>query len=334
MRMQRISQAMLVSAAAILVAGAADGQIKRYGVWQGSDAQKGNPHSLTLKELHREPIACITIDPPAANRGVFNNQSWPNDTIPYAFSGNTTQANRDAMLAAMGELTRVSQVKFIEQSNETDYIFIQNSATSNSSFVGRIGGAQTINIFNWNFEFIMVHELMHAIGVFHEQSAFDRDLFVTIQFANIIPSALHNFNIAPNANTTEFYDYSSLMHYGTYDFSIDPGVLPTILTVDPNGQSSIGQTEFISGSDEEGLQTMHGPVISTQWVDPTFAGILPIGLFESPWQFIQSAVAFSAGNGSRIVNRSEGTDFDSASPGSPLVINTHVTIDGATLVIR
>ncbi|MBN4082739.1 M12 family metallopeptidase [Phycisphaeraceae bacterium AH-315-B13] len=332
--MQRISQAVLVSAAAILVAGTADGQIKRDGVWQGSDAQKGNPHNLTQKELHREPVACITIDPPAANRGVFNNQSWSNDTIPYAFSGNTTQANRDAMLAAMGELTRVSQVKFIERTNETDYIFIQNSATSNSSFIGRIGGAQTINIFNWNFEFIMVHELMHAIGVHHEQSAVNRDIFVTVQFANIIPSALHNFNIAPNANTTADYDFSSVMHYGTYDFSIDPGVLPTILTVNPFFQVFIGQTSFISGGDEEGLQTMHGPVIPTQWVDPTFTGIFTFGLFEAPWRGLLSAVAVSEGNGSRIVNRSEGTDFDSASPGTPLVINTHVTIDGATLVIR
>lgn len=32
-----------------------------------------------------------------------------------------------------------------------------------------------------------IHELLHALGIFHEQSRADRDKFVKINFENVIP---------------------------------------------------------------------------------------------------------------------------------------------------
>jgi hypothetical protein len=68
--------------------------------------------------------------------------------------------------------------------------------------VGKFGGAQILSLQPpddsgpncLGNEGRALHELMHALGIFHEQSRADRDDFVTINIDNIIPrkSALNN----------------------------------------------------------------------------------------------------------------------------------------------
>lgn len=305
-------------------------QVMRDGVWQGGDAQKGNPHELEHDVLHRIPASCTATLGPQA-RGVFENASWPNNVIPFVFSSNVSASEAVAMAAAMGELTRVADIKFIQRTTETDYVFIQDS-NENSSQVGMVGGAQVINMYNWNFEFIMVHELMHAIGVWHEQSAHDRDQFVTVLTQNIEPEYLHNFDIEASANTTPSYDYDSVMNYGTFAFSITPGFLPTIITTNPEAQSDIGQREYISDKDEVGFEMMLGDAHPTQWLLVGSPG-LQFGIFELPWGSVEQAVN-SAASGDRIFTIAPGTDNVSASPGSPLVIDEFVIFEGAALTIQ
>lgn len=74
------------------------------------------------------------------------------------------------------------------------------------SYVGRYGGAQIVSLQApddkgpncLGSEGRAMHELLHALGLFHEQSRADRDKFVKIHLDNVV--AGDNFEVELFAN--------------------------------------------------------------------------------------------------------------------------------------
>ncbi|CAN7979774.1 unnamed protein product, partial [Ixodes pacificus] len=93
------------------------------------------------------------------------------------------------------------------------------------SEVGMSGLRQLVSL---NFEVCatygtIVHELLHVLGLWHEQSRADRDRYVRVVWNNVVPRFKANFmktNRVPYLN--EDYDYESIMHYFFNAFSKDP----------------------------------------------------------------------------------------------------------------
>ena len=71
------------------------------------------------------------------------------------------------------------------------------------------------------FLYRILHELMHAVGFWHEQSRPDRDQYVKILTHNIIEKEKDNFHKYrfSESNFVGYYDYCSIMHYELDAFS-------------------------------------------------------------------------------------------------------------------
>lgn len=223
-------------------------------------------------EVHQgDHWTCTVLKTEDQLRGVHATNLWLDNTVYYAFHANTSPSNQADALAAMALIEGVSSVTFVARTTEPDYV-VFTDAGGNNSFIGRIGGPQTINIFNWSTHFIIVHEIMHTMGIFHEQSRPDRNTYVQINSANICQNCCGggpcdgNFDIEAGASTVGPYDFESVMHYGQCFFSTcanclaNPGACRTITVLPPNDtawQNTIGQVNHFSAGDILTIQTMY-----------------------------------------------------------------------------
>ncbi len=214
----------------------------------------------------------------AFGESAWTANSWVLGVVPYTFNANVSAANQALTLNAMNEISAVCGVVFIPRSSQPDWV-VFTASTVNNSLVGRAGGAQTINITSWGSKFIIVHEIMHALGFLHEQSRPDRDNFVTINFGNISTSActgsncggngssscVCNFNIVNGATTATAYDFLSIMHYGRSAFTSNGADTITCKPAFANFQNDsaanpgIGNRSFMSLGDASGLRQRYGP---------------------------------------------------------------------------
>jgi hypothetical protein len=193
---------------------------------------------------------------PSRSRGNHATNLWPQGVVPYLFNPNVSPENQQRALNAMAEIEAVCGVHFIERSTERDYVVIRDSS-SNSSAIGRQGGVQTIQIYNWNRRFIICHELMHAAGVYHEHQRPDRDSSVQVNWQNVEPGKEHNFEHRAGANAHGEYDFDSVMHYGQYSFSDNGQPTLTVLPPYEHWQGLIGQRNYLSAGDGAVLAALY-----------------------------------------------------------------------------
>uniref|UniRef100_A0A670Z1M6 Metalloendopeptidase n=1 Tax=Pseudonaja textilis TaxID=8673 RepID=A0A670Z1M6_PSETE len=180
---------------------------------------------------------------------------WPDGVIPYVITGNFSGIQRAIFRQAMRHWEKYTCVTFLERSDEDSYIVFTYRPCGCCSYVGRRGGGpQAISIGKNCDKFgIVVHELGHVIGFWHEHTRPDRDAHVSIFRENIQPGQEYNFlKMEPEEveSLGETYDFDSIMHYARNTFS--KGIfLDTILPkYNVNGmQPSIGQRTRLSKGD-------------------------------------------------------------------------------------
>ncbi|GAB0185398.1 meprin A subunit alpha [Grus japonensis] len=138
------------------------------------------------------------------------------------------------------------------------------------SMVGDLQTGQTLSIGErCDYRAIVEHEILHALGFYHEQSRMDRDDYVTIWWDQIITDKEHNFLKYDDSFITDLntpYDYESLMHYAPFSFNKNESI-PTITAKIPEFDNIIGQRLDFSAIDLERLNRMYNCTSTHTFLD-------------------------------------------------------------------
>lgn len=207
-------------------------------------------NETTITEINKEDDILKTPNNIQSSAIKFEQYLWTSP-VPYVLEQSLDMNARGVIMRALDQFRVKTCIDFTPRTSEVYYLFIRKLGGC-YSYIGRsMANGQDLSIGQYCDHIAIVeHEFMHALGFYHEQSRYDRDDYVTINFDNILEGREHNFDKASETFTTTngvSYDYWSVMHYGPYAFSNGNGT--TIDTTNPEFQSIIGQRLEMSPSD-------------------------------------------------------------------------------------
>lgn len=135
---------------------------------------------------------------------------WPDGIVPVVIEDVFSEDYKLVILSAMDYIMNVSCIKFdLEPHDPKNYVLITKGNGCSSQVGNANSGAQAMKIHSRCKKGNVIHELLHSLGFLHMHTATQRDDFVKINFNNIEPAALKNFDkyIAHVSMFNTQYDY-------------------------------------------------------------------------------------------------------------------------------
>ncbi|XP_037035353.1 zinc metalloproteinase nas-4-like [Bradysia coprophila] len=173
----------------------------------------------------RKYFETFVIEPQQSSRNAISLEQfkWPNGIVHYIFDSSYNESDRNSVLTAMDLIVQKTCVKFVEKTpNQVEHIrFLKSQNGECGSNVGyRPNQVKPLDV-TFSADCLglrgaVQHELLHVLGLFHEQCRPDRDDYVEILWSHIDPLFRRNFEKGGYSILTTFdlpYDYESLMHY-------------------------------------------------------------------------------------------------------------------------
>jgi hypothetical protein len=225
----------------------------------------------------------------------LSDRRWRQGIVPYEIDNTITSDQRAEIFKAINEwqkaTTGLLYFRYRRTPQDKNYISFTKmppgpgAQACGDSPVGMVGNGRQLIRLNLprptgcgTIQRTTMHEIGHAIGLFHEHTRDDRDQYVRIIWKNIASEpkqfcrVMYNLyrGAPPGEDLTKTYDFTSIMHYGVRSSakSCPPGQLPaTCWTIVPlPGKligfgitaEQIGTLPIISGEDLKAVERLYG----------------------------------------------------------------------------
>ena len=233
----------------------------RYAEVDGWAVVEGDIVVARVADLQRDASALGVVTSEAGKR-------WPGGTVAYTVAADLPSPER--VTQAIAHWEERTNVRFVPRTAQNAAYFPGwvhfQPGTGCSAYIGAWSeGGSPVTLDVACDVGSTIHEIGHALGMWHEQSREDRDAHVRILWENIQDGQAHNFDQhVADGEDVGAYDYGSIMHYGTHYWSKNG--LPTIEVL--SGQT-IGNRTVLSTGD----------IATARFMYPTAATLPPLASF-------------------------------------------------------
>jgi hypothetical protein len=164
--------------------------------------------------------------PAQLEQGLFKQGSsltsnlWPRGVVPYTIASSVTTPAR--VRAALAEWENKTSIRFVPRTNQTAYVTFREKTNQTvcAAEIGYRGVQQFVNLRDTRVSgvtacltSVIVHEVGHTLGLWHEQQRDDRDNYVRINSACVPVGSNAYTKLSSGVRKIGPYDIVSTMHY-------------------------------------------------------------------------------------------------------------------------
>lgn len=188
---------------------------------------------------------------------------WFRGIITYEISNSFTENEKNNIENAINILETKTNLSFLKKENYPwykDYIHFVKDENQNGggrSWIGRQGGRQKIWLGYNAAQRTIIHEILHAAGIYHEQSRTDRDQHIEILWDNIELLSIFNFWKCDGFKIGN-YDKESVMHYHGHAFGkADKHGKSKPTIIDRQTRLPLDYNSYLSEQDIDGINFLY-----------------------------------------------------------------------------
>lgn len=192
------------------------------------EASKPSDSIIVSPHLGTRVVYPINTDTRSLGRHPYEQMTWA--MVRFTWGDDLNYYDKCTAVDAINYIQSVTNVRFYNATGQPtsgygiDFPYVEFITNREDPFVswsacGRIGGKQKLAIGSACGTMTVVHELCHAVGMYHEHQRMDRDNYIKVDLNNVEANSRSQFNKITTYIMSNEFDWNSIMMYDSYTFS-------------------------------------------------------------------------------------------------------------------